>query len=71
MLGVDKLSQLAQSIQVWMYTMELQLWIVLRFIIALKQTLFKQLLDLKEIQEVLVLSQIHRFIMVLAGVYKF
>jgi len=51
--------------------MELQLWIVLRFIIALKQTLFKQLLDLKEIQEVLVLSQIHRFIMVLAGVYKF
>lgn len=71
MLGVDKLSQLAQSIQVWMYTMELQLWIVLRFIIALKQTLFKQLLDLKEIQEVLVLSQIHQFIMVLAGVYKF
>lgn len=54
-----------------MYTMELQLWIVLRFKIALKQTLFKQLLDLKEIQEVLVLSQIHQFIMVLAGVYKF
>jgi hypothetical protein len=47
-----------------------QLWIVLRFIIVLKQTHFKQLLDLKEIQEALVLSQIHQFIMVLAGVYK-